>query len=114
MIMQFSFRNFLQNIFKQPHPSNKDRHYDLNIFSCETFCFSWCLSSLYVVWLVLLTIPVPVYPSKTSTMSSSVPAYPLSSTPAASSVGSGGGKMKRERTTARPSSKRPEEDEVRA
>ncbi|XP_036948282.1 nuclear pore complex protein Nup153 isoform X5 [Acanthopagrus latus] len=50
-------------------------------------------------------------PSK-STMSSSVPTYPLSSTPAASSVGSGGGKMKRERTTARPSSKRPEEDEV--
>ncbi|KAM3596421.1 uncharacterized protein V6R79_014173 [Siganus canaliculatus] len=47
-----------------------------------------------------------------STMSSSIPAYPLSSTPAASSVGSGGGKMKRERTTTRPSSKRPEDEEV--
>ncbi|XP_045914591.1 nuclear pore complex protein Nup153 isoform X4 [Micropterus dolomieu] len=47
-----------------------------------------------------------------STMGLSGPAYPLSSTPAASSVSSGGGKMKRERTTARPSSKRPEEDEV--
>ncbi|XP_028254064.1 nuclear pore complex protein Nup153 isoform X2 [Parambassis ranga] len=47
-----------------------------------------------------------------STMGSSGPAYPLSSTPAASSVSSGGGKMKRERTSARPSSKRPEDDEV--
>ncbi|CAJ1083502.1 nuclear pore complex protein Nup153 isoform X1 [Xyrichtys novacula] len=47
-----------------------------------------------------------------STMGFSGSAYPLSSTPAASGVGSGGGKMKRERTTARPSSKRPEEDEV--
>ncbi|GLD65903.1 nuclear pore complex protein Nup153 [Lates japonicus] len=47
-----------------------------------------------------------------STMGSSGPVYPLSSTPAASGVGSGGGKMKRERTSARPSSKRPEEDEV--
>ncbi|XP_056270296.1 nuclear pore complex protein Nup153 isoform X2 [Pseudoliparis swirei] len=47
-----------------------------------------------------------------STMISSGPAYPLSSTPAASSVSSGGGKMKRERTSTRPSSKRPEEDEV--
>uniref|UniRef100_UPI0037E99619 nuclear pore complex protein Nup153 isoform X2 n=1 Tax=Semicossyphus pulcher TaxID=241346 RepID=UPI0037E99619 len=47
-----------------------------------------------------------------STTGFSLPVYPLSSTPAASGVGSGGGKMKRERTTARPSSKRPEEDEV--
>ncbi|XP_044026709.1 nuclear pore complex protein Nup153 isoform X2 [Siniperca chuatsi] len=47
-----------------------------------------------------------------STMGFSGPAYPLSSTPAASSVSSGGGKMKRERTTARPSSKHPEEEEV--
>nr|XP_046273674.1 nuclear pore complex protein Nup153 isoform X2 [Scatophagus argus] len=47
-----------------------------------------------------------------STMGSSGPAYPLSSTPAASGVSSGGGKMKRERTTARPSSKRTEEEEV--
>ncbi|XP_008304805.1 nuclear pore complex protein Nup153 isoform X2 [Stegastes partitus] len=47
-----------------------------------------------------------------STMSSSGPVYPLSSTPAASSVGSGGGKMKRERSSARPSSKHQEDDEV--
>ncbi|XP_070840775.1 nuclear pore complex protein Nup153 isoform X1 [Chaetodon trifascialis] len=47
-----------------------------------------------------------------STMGSSSPVYPLSSTPAASSVNSGGGKMKRERTTARPSSKRPDDEEV--
>ncbi|XP_059206126.1 nuclear pore complex protein Nup153 isoform X2 [Centropristis striata] len=47
-----------------------------------------------------------------STMGSSVPVYPLSSTPAASGAGSGGGKMKRERTSTRPSSKRPEEEEV--
>ncbi|KAM4631042.1 nuclear pore complex protein Nup153 isoform 2-T2 [Polymixia lowei] len=47
-----------------------------------------------------------------STTSSSGPAYPLSSTPAASSTGSGGGKMKRERTSTRPSSKRPEDDTV--
>ncbi|XP_019946267.2 nuclear pore complex protein Nup153 isoform X1 [Paralichthys olivaceus] len=47
-----------------------------------------------------------------STIGSSGPAYPLSSTPAASSVGSGGGKMKRERTSTRASTKRPEEDEV--
>ncbi|XP_029370631.1 nuclear pore complex protein Nup153 isoform X1 [Echeneis naucrates] len=47
-----------------------------------------------------------------STMVSSGPTYPLSSTPAASSIASGGGKMKRERTSTRPSSKRPEEDDV--
>ncbi|KAM7384268.1 hypothetical protein PAMA_011556 [Pampus argenteus] len=47
-----------------------------------------------------------------STFGSSGPAYPLSSTPAASSVNSGGGKMKRERTSTRPSSKRAEDDEV--
>ncbi|XP_078146551.1 nuclear pore complex protein Nup153 [Centroberyx gerrardi] len=47
-----------------------------------------------------------------STTSSCGPAYPLSSTPAASSSSSGGGKMKRERTSTRPSSKRPEDDEV--
>uniref|UniRef100_A0A4W5LMV7 Nuclear pore complex protein Nup153 n=1 Tax=Hucho hucho TaxID=62062 RepID=A0A4W5LMV7_9TELE len=41
--------------------------------------------------------------------SSILPTYPLSSTPAASSTGSGGGKMKRERTSTRPSSKRPED-----
>uniref|UniRef100_A0A674D8X7 Nuclear pore complex protein Nup153 n=1 Tax=Salmo trutta TaxID=8032 RepID=A0A674D8X7_SALTR len=38
-----------------------------------------------------------------------LPTYPLSSTPASSSTGSGGGKMKRERTSTRPSSKRPED-----
>ncbi|KAK6327821.1 hypothetical protein J4Q44_G00034670 [Coregonus suidteri] len=42
--------------------------------------------------------------------SSSLPTYPLSSTPAASSTGSGGGKVKRERTSTRPSSKRPEDE----
>uniref|UniRef100_A0A3Q3F4A6 Nuclear pore complex protein Nup153 n=2 Tax=Kryptolebias marmoratus TaxID=37003 RepID=A0A3Q3F4A6_KRYMA len=47
-----------------------------------------------------------------STRSYSDPTYPLSSTPAPSSMSSGGGKIKRERTTARPSSKRPEDDEV--
>ncbi|KAM6974640.1 nuclear pore complex protein Nup153 isoform 2-T2 [Tautogolabrus adspersus] len=47
-----------------------------------------------------------------STIGYGVPAYPLSSTPAATSASSGGGKIKRERTTTRPSSKRPEEDEV--
>ncbi|XP_026203665.1 nuclear pore complex protein Nup153 isoform X2 [Anabas testudineus] len=47
-----------------------------------------------------------------STRGSSGSAYPLSSTPATSSISSGGGKMKRERTSARPSSKRPEEDEL--
>uniref|UniRef100_A0A667WTB6 Nuclear pore complex protein Nup153 n=1 Tax=Myripristis murdjan TaxID=586833 RepID=A0A667WTB6_9TELE len=40
------------------------------------------------------------------------PAFPLSSTPAASSLSSRGGKMKRERASGRPSSKRPEDDEV--
>ncbi|CAI5690709.1 unnamed protein product [Oreochromis niloticus] len=45
-----------------------------------------------------------------STKSSSGPVYPLSSTPAVSSVSSGGGKMKREKTTARPSSKRLEDE----
>eukprot|EP00063_Salmo_salar_P059096 XP_014033931.1 PREDICTED: nuclear pore complex protein Nup153-like isoform X2 [Salmo salar] len=42
--------------------------------------------------------------------SSSLPTYPLSSTPATSSTGSGGGKMKRERTSTRPLSKRPEDE----
>uniref|UniRef100_A0A4W5KSI7 Nucleoporin Nup153 N-terminal domain-containing protein n=1 Tax=Hucho hucho TaxID=62062 RepID=A0A4W5KSI7_9TELE len=42
--------------------------------------------------------------------SSSPPTYPLSSTPATSSRGSGGGKMKRERTSTRPLSKRPEDE----
>ncbi|XP_024150160.1 nuclear pore complex protein Nup153 [Oryzias melastigma] len=46
-----------------------------------------------------------------STRSLGGPVYPLSSTPAPPSVSSGGGKMKRERTTARPS-KRTEDDEV--
>uniref|UniRef100_A0A3P9K9V7 Nuclear pore complex protein Nup153 n=1 Tax=Oryzias latipes TaxID=8090 RepID=A0A3P9K9V7_ORYLA len=46
-----------------------------------------------------------------STRSLSGAVYPLSSTPAPSSVSSGGGKIKRERTTARPS-KRTEDDEV--
>ncbi|KAM8840520.1 nuclear pore complex protein Nup153 isoform 2-T2 [Spinachia spinachia] len=50
-------------------------------------------------------------PSK-STKIPSGPVYPLSSTPAATSVSSGGGKMKRDRTSTRPSSKRSEEDEV--
>ncbi|XP_051811948.1 nuclear pore complex protein Nup153 isoform X4 [Acanthochromis polyacanthus] len=49
---------------------------------------------------------------KKHTKGSSGPAYPLSSTPAASSVSSGGGKMKRERSSARPSSKHQEDDEV--
>ncbi|XP_029919222.1 nuclear pore complex protein Nup153 isoform X2 [Myripristis murdjan] len=47
-----------------------------------------------------------------STIGSSSPAFPLSSTPAASSLSSRGGKMKRERASGRPSSKRPEDDEV--
>uniref|UniRef100_A0A3P8WRC1 Nuclear pore complex protein Nup153 n=1 Tax=Cynoglossus semilaevis TaxID=244447 RepID=A0A3P8WRC1_CYNSE len=47
-----------------------------------------------------------------STMGTSVPVHPLSSTPAVSSLSSGGGKMKRERTSARPSSRRHEENEV--
>uniref|UniRef100_A0A7N8YGR0 Nuclear pore complex protein Nup153 n=1 Tax=Mastacembelus armatus TaxID=205130 RepID=A0A7N8YGR0_9TELE len=51
-------------------------------------------------------------PKATPGPSQSGPAYPLSSTPAASSVSSGGGKMKRERTIARPSSKHVEQDEV--
>uniref|UniRef100_A0A3B4U891 Nuclear pore complex protein Nup153 n=1 Tax=Seriola dumerili TaxID=41447 RepID=A0A3B4U891_SERDU len=54
----------------------------------------------------------PQLPKATPGPSQSGPAYPLSSTPAASSVASGGGKMKRERTSTRPSSKRPEEDEL--
>uniref|UniRef100_A0A4W6DWR7 Nuclear pore complex protein Nup153 n=1 Tax=Lates calcarifer TaxID=8187 RepID=A0A4W6DWR7_LATCA len=54
----------------------------------------------------------PQLPKATPGPSQSGPVYPLSSTPAASGVSSGGGKMKRERTSARPSSKRPEEDEV--
>eukprot|EP00066_Takifugu_rubripes_P018027 XP_011607293.1 PREDICTED: nuclear pore complex protein Nup153 [Takifugu rubripes] len=45
-----------------------------------------------------------------STMGYSAPAYPLSSTPAANSVTFGGGKMKRERSSARVSMKRHEED----
>ncbi|XP_005728471.1 nuclear pore complex protein Nup153 isoform X1 [Pundamilia nyererei] len=45
-----------------------------------------------------------------STKSSSGPVYPLSSTPAVSSVSSGGGKMKRGKTSARPSSKRLEDE----
>ncbi|XP_047461119.1 nuclear pore complex protein Nup153 isoform X2 [Mugil cephalus] len=47
-----------------------------------------------------------------STMGSSGPSYPLSSTPAASGVSSGGGKMKRDRTSTRPPSKRLDDDEV--
>ncbi|XP_032436220.1 nuclear pore complex protein Nup153 isoform X3 [Xiphophorus hellerii] len=47
-----------------------------------------------------------------STRSFSDLVYPLSSTPAASSLSSGGGKIRRERTTTRPSSKHTEEDEV--
>ncbi|XP_037549641.1 nuclear pore complex protein Nup153 [Nematolebias whitei] len=47
-----------------------------------------------------------------STRSYSDPTYPLSSTPAPSSMSSAGGKMKRDRTTTRPCSKRPENDEV--
>uniref|UniRef100_A0A8C7JD68 Nuclear pore complex protein Nup153 n=1 Tax=Oncorhynchus kisutch TaxID=8019 RepID=A0A8C7JD68_ONCKI len=49
------------------------------------------------------------YPCQ-STSSSSLLTYPLSSTPATSSTGSGGGKMKRERTSTRPLSKRPEDE----
>uniref|UniRef100_A0A3B5MR73 Nuclear pore complex protein Nup153 n=1 Tax=Xiphophorus couchianus TaxID=32473 RepID=A0A3B5MR73_9TELE len=51
-------------------------------------------------------------PTRQSPQSFSDPVYPLSSTPAASSLSSGGGKIRRERTTARPSSKHTEEDEV--
>ncbi|KAM4539100.1 nuclear pore complex protein Nup153 isoform 2-T2 [Odontesthes bonariensis] len=47
-----------------------------------------------------------------STKSYSGSAYPLSSTPAASSMSSGGGKIKRDRTSLRPSAKRLEEDEL--
>nr|XP_015829300.2 nuclear pore complex protein Nup153 [Nothobranchius furzeri] len=47
-----------------------------------------------------------------STRSFSGPVHPRSSTPAAISVGCRTGKMKRERSTARPSTKRSEEDEV--
>uniref|UniRef100_A0A665TR17 Nuclear pore complex protein Nup153 n=1 Tax=Echeneis naucrates TaxID=173247 RepID=A0A665TR17_ECHNA len=54
----------------------------------------------------------PHLPKATPGPSQSGPTYPLSSTPAASSIASGGGKMKRERTSTRPSSKRPEEDDV--
>ncbi|XP_033830666.1 nuclear pore complex protein Nup153 isoform X3 [Periophthalmus magnuspinnatus] len=46
-----------------------------------------------------------------STFGSGAQGYPLSSTPAASATGSGGGKMKRERSTARPPSKRQYDDE---
>ncbi|KAF3707449.1 Nuclear pore complex protein Nup153 153 kDa nucleoporin Nucleoporin Nup153 [Channa argus] len=59
----------------------------------------------------LKQLPNPAPGPSRSTMGSS-PAYPLSSTPAASRVSSGGGKMKRERTNARTSSKRSEDDEV--
>uniref|UniRef100_A0A3B3ZBB4 Nuclear pore complex protein Nup153 n=1 Tax=Periophthalmus magnuspinnatus TaxID=409849 RepID=A0A3B3ZBB4_9GOBI len=45
------------------------------------------------------------------TFGSGAQGYPLSSTPAASATGSGGGKMKRERSTARPPSKRQYDDE---
>ncbi|XP_055013624.1 nuclear pore complex protein Nup153 isoform X4 [Boleophthalmus pectinirostris] len=47
-----------------------------------------------------------------STFGSGAQIYPLSSTPAASAAVSGGGKMKRERSTARPSSKRQDDDEI--
>uniref|UniRef100_I3J2S1 Nuclear pore complex protein Nup153 n=1 Tax=Oreochromis niloticus TaxID=8128 RepID=I3J2S1_ORENI len=52
----------------------------------------------------------PQLPEATPGPSQSGPVYPLSSTPAVSSVSSGGGKMKREKTTARPSSKRLEDE----
>lgn len=71
------------------------------------------MTALCVVTFVVLTVSAPVH-SSCSTIGSSGPAYPLSSTPAASSVSAGGGKMRREKSTARFSSKRPEEDEVRA
>ncbi|XP_069552982.1 nuclear pore complex protein Nup153 isoform X1 [Brachyistius frenatus] len=57
-------------------------------------------------------LPEPTPGPSQSTMGSRGPACPLSSTPVASSVSSGGGKMKRERTSTRPSSKRPGDDEV--
>ncbi|XP_061598453.1 nuclear pore complex protein Nup153 isoform X1 [Cololabis saira] len=56
-------------------------------------------------------LPEPTPSPFQSTRSSGGPSYPLSSTPAASSASTGGGKMKRERTTTRPS-KCPEENEV--
>ncbi|CAB1417597.1 unnamed protein product, partial [Pleuronectes platessa] len=46
-----------------------------------------------------------------TTLGSSSPAYPLSHMPAASSRGSGGGKMRRQRTTQPYSTKRPKEHE---
>ncbi|KAM6899874.1 nuclear pore complex protein Nup153 [Xenentodon cancila] len=56
-------------------------------------------------------LPEPTPSLSQSTRSSGGPNYPLSSTPAPSSMSTGGGKMKRERTNARPS-KCPQEDEV--
>uniref|UniRef100_A0A3P9B718 Nuclear pore complex protein Nup153 n=1 Tax=Maylandia zebra TaxID=106582 RepID=A0A3P9B718_9CICH len=52
----------------------------------------------------------PQLPEATPGPSQSGPVYPLSSTPAVSSVSSGGGKMKRGKTSARPSSKRLEDE----
>ncbi|KAM6959189.1 nuclear pore complex protein Nup153 [Aplochiton taeniatus] len=48
-----------------------------------------------------------VFPESTSSLP-----LPLSSTPVVSGTASGGGKMKRERTSTRPSSKRPDEEEM--
>ncbi|XP_056154080.1 nuclear pore complex protein Nup153 isoform X3 [Lampris incognitus] len=47
-----------------------------------------------------------------STTSSGGPVYPMSSTPVAGSTSTGGGKMKRERTSTRPSTRLPEDDKV--
>ncbi|XP_041867862.1 nuclear pore complex protein Nup153 isoform X1 [Melanotaenia boesemani] len=51
-------------------------------------------------------------PGPSQSTRTSSPAYPLSSTPATSTASSGGGKIKRDRTSTRPSSKHHEEDEV--
>ncbi|XP_034017459.1 nuclear pore complex protein Nup153 [Thalassophryne amazonica] len=47
-----------------------------------------------------------------STIRSSGPLYPFSSTPAPSSASSGGGKMKKEKNSTRLTTKRPEDEEV--
>uniref|UniRef100_A0AAQ5YSB7 Nuclear pore complex protein Nup153 n=1 Tax=Amphiprion ocellaris TaxID=80972 RepID=A0AAQ5YSB7_AMPOC len=73
-------------------------------------CCVWMPNCFLMLYMIVYLQKLLYFSS--STMGSSGPAYPLSSTPAASSVGSGGGKMKRERSSARPSSKHQEDDEV--
>lgn len=90
----------------QPQAHHKGKN-ELNYSNQVNYAYGY-LAALCFLNFISINL---FYPS-TSTMSSSGPVYPLSSTPAASSSNSGGGKMKRERTSARPTSKRPEEDEV--